>query len=256
MQNKTSIDELLNAGLSPDFAPGDDLNGQLIAKLNSADSTKTVRPAKRAKISTITKIVAAAATVALVGAAGTYAASRFITKPQVVDHGIFTGNSDYVDDKVLATMDPTEPQSRGYHTDYKRFATYEEAYKDLSIGATFSTKYELTGEAVTSVTTGPDNYVMRDIEATFKYDEGTFSTYYKKSEGNIAKDVADVILLKNTQNERTYETNGLTFTLVDEVDGDVTKTHTMIKCDEYVGYLRFEGLKDKQIHKILDTLQP
>ena len=258
MQTNDRFDDLLRDGLAPGFEPGDELNSKLIAKIKAGETSEskaTVTPVKKARISTITKIVAAAAAVVVAGAAGTYAASKFMAEPEVIDHGIFIGNSEYVDDKALATMDITEPQSPGYHTETKHFKTYEEGRKEVGFGATFDEQYELTEIVETSVTTGPDNYKMTDIGVWFKYGDGIVHAYFKKSEGNIASDVADVVLLANTSNERDYTTkDGITFTLVDEKKDDRVRTHIMLKTDEYVCSIMFDGLSDKQIHHVLESM--
>ena len=228
-----NIDELLRDGLIPEFEPGEELDAKIIGQVKAGRSSAPVTPIKKSKVSSLTKIVAAACAVVIAGAVGTYAASVIITKPEVIDHGIYVGNSQYVDDKALATMDVNEKPAAGYKSKSTEHDTYEDAYKAAGIGVQFKSSYELNGKAKTSVTTGHDI----------------------KMNGNVASDAAHVIRLANTSNKREYKTkDGTAFTLVDEKHDDETRTFVMIACDEFSGYIMFENLTDPQIHKILDTV--
>ena len=254
MQNKMNIDELLRDGLLPEFEPGDELNGKVIAKIAAGNCSAPVTPIKKAKASSLTKIIAAACAVVIAGAVGTYAASVFITKPEVIDHGIYVGNPSYVNEKALATSNNNEKPAAGYKTKTTEYDTYEEAYKAVGFGVMLDGKYELIGKVETSVTNGSDiKYVS--ISAEYSYGNGTFLTSFSKMTGNVASDAAHVIQLANTSNKREYKTKGGTeFTLVDEKRNDETRTFVMIACDDFSGYIMFENLTDAQIHKILDSV--
>ena len=188
MQNKMNIDELLRDGLIPEFEPGEELDAKIIGQVKAGRSSAPVTPIKKSKVSSLTKIVAAACAVVIAGAVGTYAASVIITKPEVIDHGIYVGNSQYVDDKALATMDVNEKPAAGYKSKSTEHDTYEDAYKAAGIGVQFKCSYELNGKAKTSVTTGHD-IKMNEINAEFLFEDGLFSLSFSKMTGNVASDI-------------------------------------------------------------------
>lgn len=254
MQNKMNIDELLKDGLIPEFEPGDELNAKVIEKITAAKNRAPVTPIKKSKVSSLVKILAAAAAVVVAGAVGTYAASMFITKPEVIDNGIYVGNPSYVNEKALATANNNEKPAAGYKTKTTEYDTYEEAYKAAGIGVMLDGKYELIGKVNVSVTTGSDIKFI-EIGAEYAYKDGTFLTSFSKMTGNVASDAAHVIHMSNTSNKREYTAKGGTaFTLVDEKFNDGTRTIVMIACEEFSGYIMFENLTDPQIHKILDSV--
>ena len=255
MQNKMNIDELLKDGLIPEFEPGDELNGKVMEKITAAKNRTHVTPIKKSKVSSLAKIIAAACSVVIAGAVGTYAASVFITKPEVTGQGIYIGNSKYISDKTFESAGNSDAPASGYKTKTKEYDTYEEAYKAAGFGVLLEGDYKLTGKVETSVTTGPDGYKDMIISAEYSCEQGAFRTVFTKLTGNVASDAALVIQLDNTSNKREYTAKGGTaFTLIDEIHNDETRTYVMIKSEGYYGYIRFENLTDDQIHKILDSV--
>ena len=246
MNKDTNFDNMMHEALAPDFTPSDELNNKIL----SAKPTK-----KMATVSVIPKVIAAAAAVLVIGSLSVYAGTRIYRKVFVTDHAISVGNTDYVIDEAIASMDINEPQSPGYSTVSQEFDSYEEAMEATGLGYHFRVKFELKDKVYTSVTTGPD-VVYNDLSTTFLYNEGEIDVCYTTAEGNIAEDAAYSVRLENTNNPRDYVTPyGAEFSLVDEIVDGRTKTYVLVSYDDVNGYLAFYNLSDDEIHEVLDLLE-
>ena len=242
----TRFDNMMRESLAPNFMPSDELNNKIL----SAKPTK-----KKATVSVIPKIIAAAAGVLIVGSLSVYAGTRIYKKVFVTDHAISVGNTEYVIDEAIATMDINEPQSPGYSTVDQEYDTYAEAVEATGLGYHFHTEYEVKYKVYTSVTTGPD-IVYRDLNTTLLYNDGEFDVSYSVAEGNIAEDAAYSVRLENTSNRRDYVTAyGAEFSLVDETKNGMTKTYVLVCYDNVTGYLAFYNLSDDEIHEVLESLE-
>ncbi len=242
--NDHNMDNMLKEALRPDFVPSEELNRKIL----EGNAGK-----KKAKVSILPRVIAIAAGVLIVSSVGVYAGSRIYKKVHVTDHAISVGNTDYIIDEAIATMDDNEPASSIYHTDAKSYETYEEACEKSGLGYKINCDYE-TDYVYENLTTGPD-VTFHNIYAVLKYEGGTVNVSYEIAEGNIAEDAAFSVYMSNTNNEREYITpTGNEFTLVDEITDGKTKTFVMASFDNVTGYLTFENLEEEQIHEFLDSL--
>ena len=68
--------------------------------------------------------------------------------------------------------------------------------------------------------------------------------------------------MNKTANTRNYvSANGITFTLVDDIEADVdnwtrkgTRTYVILSYDIYRGFIYFEEMNDEDIHDVLDKI--
>ena len=246
MNKDTNFDNMMHKALAPNFTPSDELNNKILFR----KPTK-----KKATVSLIPKIIAAAAGVLIVGSLSVYAGTRIYKKVFVTDHAISVGNTEYVIDEAIATMDITEPQSPGYNTVHQEYDTYAEAMEATGLGYHFRAEFEVKYKVYTSVTTGPD-IVLSDLNTTFLYSDGEFDVHYSVAEGNIAEDAAYSVRLENTSNRRDYVTTyGAEFSLVDETVDGKTKTYVLVCYDDVEGYLAFYNLSDNEIYEVLESLE-
>ena len=251
--NDTEFDKAVKSAVAPVFEADAELNRKVMyAAVVGKKSEKEKKRAFALRPGTVAALIGAV----VLCSAGVYAATRLM-KPQETEHAIFVGNSEYVDDEAIATLDPTEPVSPGYETTRETYDTYEEGLEATGFGIGFSQDYELCETVGVSVTTGPDNYRNTSLNAWFRYGEnGVFNVYSDKSEGNIAEDAAYVVPVPNKTNVREYTSpNGETFVLADGSTDGVTKTYVLIAYDSARGVITFQDMSDDEIHAVLDSVE-
>lgn len=270
---RDKIDILIEKSFQLDFEPDREINEKILAG-REHNSVK-------GKAFNLPKVAVIIIAVICMGSVGVYAANHIIRKVFVTEHSISVGNPEYVDDAAIASPEEAVTTENvmheegdanvkwiskdvqivnGYATNtYYAYKDYETAFTDAKMDNWFRISYE-NAENVIYVITETEDTVEHCINANFLYDEGSFFVCEETMTGNIAEDVANSIMLENTNNQREYTSaSGETFTLVDQitVDGDEkqTKTFVMVAYDNYFGYISFENLGDEKIHEILDTVE-
>ena len=251
MNDDMKLDKVLKASVTKDYEPSEELNRAIIKAAVMKDDAKIKAPARRFSWS---KVLVVSLCVVAAGSLGVYAANKAVSKVSVTPHAISVGNTDYVIDEAIATMDVTEPQDPKYKTEYKDYKTYAEADKATGLGMQFSKEYELKEDVTYSITKSSD-YTFEDLSAEFVYKDGSFEMYNSRHGGNVASDAAYSVMMHKTSNQRTYEAKtGVSFELVDDEYEGKKSTYVVVAFGETRGDLKFMGLKDKEIHEILDTL--
>ncbi len=267
------IDILIEKSLQFDFEPDKEINERILGCANHRR--------KNGVLFHLPRVAVAAIAIICMGSVGVYAATNIIKKVFITDHSISVGNSEYVDDAVIALPEEDVKTENVGHEEggenvkwiskdvqvvndyatntYYKYKDYKTALQDAGFDNWFGTSYENT-ENVIYVVTETEATVDRCINADFSYGEGSFHVCEEIMTGNIAEDVAHSIKIENTNNKRDYTSaSGQVFTLVDQITADGAEqkimTFVMVAYDDYFGYIAFENLKDEEIYKILDTVE-
>ena len=303
--NDKELDIMLSNALKPSFSPDDSLNKKLMEMLRGNDKDGTggtgspsSNKAAKKKDSTGRKNITAnpvkafirAAIVILaiasIGTVGVYAASYFLKKTTVYDHGISVGNQDYVNDEDLAEpWEEVPEENQGtfeggpddkwdtkeviltngvYQNSYYTYSTYEKAIEDTCIDNIFSEPIgtpdsicyvetiELPGSDATQI-----RYENYELCSTFDCNGKRVFVSQSKNKG-VAEDSAFSVILNKSANERTYVSkSGIEFTLVDDVGTNLengVRTYVMISYYRVHGYMSFDDMNDDEIHEILDKV--
>ncbi|MGN0379173.1 MAG: hypothetical protein ACI4EU_06260 [Butyrivibrio sp.] len=271
---KDELDVLLENALRPNIEPGKKKNEKILGGTGRGGRRKRTGGRKNGLIRAAVIVVA----VICVGTVGVYASGGIdiIKKVFVTEHGIFTGNPDYVaagesastDENIqIETLGHEEGDEsvnwltkdaeivNGCTNTYYAYKDYKTALLDSGMPDLFSVTYENTENVIYCVSEYDGTYT-RTIDAMFTLDGGLFSINETIITGNIAEDMAYGIELANTSNKREYTAEtGCGFTLVDENRDGKIRTHVLIPCDGYYCSIMFEGMTDKKIHKILDAVE-
>lgn len=235
------------------------------------------------------KVAAITALLLCVGTASVYAAATVIKKKIITDQGVIitdhavsVGNPDYVDDDAISSDEGEVTIENKEHVDgdetvnwltkdvqivngdavntYYRYTAYETAVADFDMSLWFSS---FPGECmfVTAALTETPDTLHKSINASYQYKSGEVYLYEDIMTGNVAEDVAQSVVLKNTSNIRQYtNVNGRVFTLVDEKSNnhetgeEVITTYVMLTEEKYFGYISFAGISEDDMHEILDML--
>lgn len=272
---KDKMDFLLESALQPNDSPDIELNEKIIEM-----SAKVRKHKPESFVLKLAKTAAIVIGVVSVGSVSVYAASQVIKKVFVTDHTISVGNPDYVDDDAIARDEKIPTIENVLHEDgdasvkwltkdvqvvggyatntYYTYPDYETALSDTGLDNWFREPFEDVSD-VTYVLTETEDHTDKSINATYFYHDGSFFVSENIMAGNVAEDVANSILLKNTNNVREYTSgSGYEFTLVDEIsegeEGTITTTFVMIAYDDYYGYISFNDLSDEEIQSILNTV--
>lgn len=267
------IDGLIKKSFEMNFEPGMDINKKILEEVEHRKKSRMLLSLSRVAVIIIAII--------FMGSVGVYASNHIFKKGFVTEHSVSVGNPDYVDDAAIVSSEEsvvTESVGHeegnknvrwiskdvqtvnGYATNtYYAYKDYETAVLDSGLDNWFNKSYE-NAEDVIYVVTETEDTVIHCINANFLYGEGNFYIDEEIMSGNIAEDAAHSVCLQNTNNERTYTSaSGQAFTLVDEITANDNQKKTiifvMVAYDDYFGYISFENLKDKEIHKILDTVK-
>ena len=252
--NDNELDDMIREAFTEKFDPGEDLNKKVIyegARLKIGQGEKKTRKGLRFSPA----LVAVLVTVVVGSSVGAMAAGGLFNGFSITGHGITDGESPYVNESILAQIDPDEPVSSGYSTVCTHYDSYEAAREETGLGFGFTMQYE-EEDVCYSLTEGPD-LSSEELYASFIYGEGSFYADYSVLHADVAEDMTNTIYINGTGNVREYEaSNGYVYTLVDETSSDPLRTFVMIHFDDntITGYLTFTGLTDDQIHEILETL--
>lgn len=161
------------------------------------------------------------------------------------------------------------PEEDGCNKDDKRttytYATYEEAAAFLKLEKRFT---NLPGKELRILAVDArfgSGFHMYTVNGLYQYNKGSFYIYQLGFSNNVdfAEDAFYEACITDIENERKYRNkNGVEFTLVDGIAfetvddfciGGKTKITSVIICtDDNFGEIRFSGLKDSEIHEILD----
>lgn len=160
-------------------------------------------------------------------------------------------------------------RTAGYNPSDKKttyiYESYEKASMDLNMELWFE---NLPGEALEIQ--GKDNlqsgtFHIYSIMASYQLNKGKYYFYQVGFSDNMTMhpDMYFSDFVENVENERTYKNeNGVIFTLVDGTVSDVLNefdlkegtviTSAIIADDSNIGFIQFEGMKEKDIYKVLD----
>lgn len=92
------------------------------------------------------------------------------------------------------------------------------------------------------------------ISGRYAYGNGSFAlSQYPGNEENTEF----AVITNETGNNREYiSSTGCLFALTDDRDEKgQTRTHTLVKCDNYFLTLEFTGMSEEEIHAVLETVR-
>ena len=295
------LDIFLNNALKPSNLPDNDVNRSLMDKirsLNEADSElkdgknseerdRRLRNA-RYPISWIYKVAVVFLLFFAIGTPAVYAAKLILDKSEVSEHGVTVGGT--ANDEDLAEPWEDVPEERigteegkegdlwyskeviltngVYQNSYYYYNTYEDAIKDSGfpnifsepIGTPTSVCYVVTEETSAGQVVKSDAF-ERALDTIFDY-KG-YKIYLDQSiMPGESEDSVYSVCMNKTANTRNYvSANGITFTLVDDIEADVdnwtrkgTRTYVILSYDKYRGFIYFEEMNDEDIHDVLDKI--
>jgi len=251
--NDNDLDKMMSASLKAEYVPSEELNRSVMRM--SIEREQEAETRARVRSFSWGKAIAISLSVLVVGSLGVYAATKMLKEVYVTPHAISVGNTDYVDDDAIASMDINETASPEYKTKYEYYDTYDEAVKKSGMGLKFSRDYKLSEKVSYSVTSSSD-YTTRYLTAWFIYGDGNFCVVRNVASGNIVDNAAYSVRIGQASNQRSYESStGVTYELVDGDSNGETATFVMISYDKEYGYIQFFNLSDTQIHEILDSIE-
>ena len=275
MKTDLNMDALLSEALKPELRPSAELNDRILSG-NAAPDEARQRQGIR-KWYALPRVAVAAAAFVLVGSVGVYAATQLLKTPEVTEHTVSVGNTEYVDDDaIMATEAPatvelisteesdgsTKWQTKkvetvnGYTNTWLTYATYADAAEEAGMSRWLGDAY--TADApVDFVQTEGQGLLEKEVRATFSVQEGTVRLVQGITPEGVAEDAAYSIQMGHPINERSYTAgSGLEFRLVDDAvgEGQPLTTYVLIAYDQYTGYLAFTDLSEEEIHAVLDAV--
>lgn len=295
------LDIFLNNALKPSYLPSNDVNRSLMDKIrsldeadselkcgkNSKESVARIRNA-RYPISWIYKAAVVFLLFFAIGTPAVYAAKLILDRSEVSEHGVTVGGT--ANDEDLAEPLEDVPEERigteegkegdlwyskeviltngVYQNSYYYYNTYEDAIKDSGfpnifsepIGTPKSVCYVVTEETANGQVVQSDAF-ERALNTIFDY-KG-YKIYLDQSiMPGESEDSTYSVCMNKTANTRDYvSANGITFTLVDDIEADVdnwtrkgTRTYVILSYDKYRGFIYFEEMNDEDIHDVLDKI--
>jgi len=269
------LDPLLSAALRPELTPPAELNERILSGNAAPDETRQRQGIKKWYV--LPRVAVAAAAFVLIGSVGVYAATQLLKTPEVTEHTVSVGNTEYVDDDaIMATEEPatvdiisTEEGDgttkwltkkvetvNGYTNTWLTYATYADAAKEAGMELWIGEDYQVSSPA-TYVETEGKGYHNREVSAEYSVNEGTFRLAQSVALEGVAVDAAYSIRLGHPTNERTFTAgSGLSFKLVDDAagEGQPLTTYVLIAYDKYTGYLAFTDLSEEEIHRVLEAV--
>lgn len=278
MNHTDDMDEMLARALRPEMSPSEELNRQLLSGEVKTDSDRQKRGIRKWYV--LPKAAVAAAALVLIGSVGVYAATQLLKKPEVTEHTISVGNTEYIDDQaVISTEAPATVEQisseagdastkwltkdvsivNGYTNTSFTYDSYRTAAQEADMFCWIEPEYD-TPEYVNYTTVDGEGYLSRMVYATFHVNEGEVRLCQSVDEKGVSDDMAYSIQVNAPSNQRTYTTKaGQEFTLVDDVTGEGeesrTLTYVLIAYDQYKGYLSFEKMSDAEIGIFLENLK-
>lgn len=221
----------------------------------AAGSVVSAKVGKIEKRARITKILAAAAAIIIVGSVSIYAASKWMTV-YVKDHGVVIAD----DPEVLKLFEDFESETEETSDSGKTFFPdqilyyddYNKMCEENGLDKVFD---ELPGEV--------DKLQCQIFDPRSVGEESDILIFGAKLPESKGKYHAVIEYshmsgvsynIDNTQNERQYtNAHGITFTIVDERTGlGYTNAHVCFACDRLCGHITFENMTDDEIHEVLD----
>ncbi len=282
MKNK-DFDSVLKNALQPDMEPDEDLNSRILRMAESGESgnvRQMVRKPSNA-VHFLPKVAAAILVLALLGTGTVYAVNYIFDKVRVSDHGVMTGNTEYIKEEDLtATTEQVTVEDKGivqggendkwltketklvsgsYESNYYRYPDYKTAVEDTPFDSFFT---EVPGQETDVIYTTTDigNDTMEySLESTFSYGEGTIFVSQSFYKGNVAEDMGFGLPMTKTENQRTYTSKGgVEYTLVDDrttEDGaDVITTYVVLRNGANTSYISFRDVPEGEIETVLDQI--
>ena len=262
------FENMMKEAIAPNIEPDKSLNEKII--------TGAFEP-KKAKVSSLPRLIAVAAIVVALGSAGVYAGVQIHKKlldVNVKDSKIHIGEETQVEPSESRAMrKPLVLENFGTDV-YETYDSYDEAVEKTEAGLVFSETYQLNGVVdINRFGVGGDTPSNNHLKAEFLYKDGSFVENYKVNHGYAV--LSDALSYANACNEREYVApNDFVYTLVDcelytymgpndylkETGTDVAIYYNYrdssngemlcsVECD-----LFFKNLSDEDIYHILDTI--
>lgn len=150
-----------------------------------------------------------------------------------------------------------------YKNTYYYYYYYEKAAEDAGFDMWFE---NLPGEVetISYCVSSSENTTTKSINITSDINSNSyFFISQNRFYGAIADDMAYSVLIYNSRNTREYiNKKGAKFKLVDgdtNKNDDIstenkTRTYTMVRYDDYYGYIFFSNMLDEDIFEILDQV--
>lgn len=158
------------------------------------------------------------------------------------------------DSEDAVSWTPTE--QKNHVTEY-RYEDYYAAAMDAGFDRLMSENYR--GEVLYYIyehtdENSKDSPDTLSITGNFSYGSGSFSL--NQYPGN-EESTAFAVITNETGNNREYVSScGYQFALTDDQDETgKTRTHTLVKCDNYFLTLKFTGMSEEEIHAVLETVR-
>ena len=147
----------------------------------------------------------------------------------------------------LQTNHVTEYRYEDYNT-AALDAGFEQLFSENYNGETFYYIYEHTDEHSEGAPTD------LSISGSYAYGKGSFTL--AQYPGN-SENTEFAVITNETGNNREYvSSTGCLFELTDDQDENrQTRTHTLVKCDNYFLTLEFTGMTEDEIHAVLETVR-
>ncbi len=149
------------------------------------------------------------------------------------------------------------PYVQTNHVTEYRYEDYYTAALDAGFEQLFSENYN--GETLYYIYEHTDEHsegapTDLSISGTYAYGSGSFTL--NQYPGN-AENTEFAVITNETENNREYvSSTGCLFALTDDQDENgQTRTHTLVKCDNYFLTLEFTGMSEKEIHAVLETVR-
>lgn len=147
----------------------------------------------------------------------------------------------------LQTNHVTEYRYEDYNT-AALDAGFEQLFSENYNGETFYYIYEHTDEHSEGAPTD------LSISGSYSYGNGSFGLM--QVPGNEESMSYDVITNETGNNREYVSSTGCLFELTDDQDENgQTRTHTLVKCDNYFLTLEFTGMTEDEIHAVLETVR-
>lgn len=149
------------------------------------------------------------------------------------------------------------PHLQTNHVTEYRYEDYYTAALDAGFEQLFSENYN--GETLYYISEHTDEHsegAPTDLSISGTYDYGNGSFTLSQYPGNTENTEFAVITNKTKNNREYVSSTGCLFALTDDQDENgQTRTHTLVKCDNYFLTLEFTGMSEEEIHAVLETVR-
>ncbi|MBO7340963.1 MAG: hypothetical protein J6U66_12970 [Lachnospiraceae bacterium] len=280
MENR-EFDQLLKDSLAPREQASEECNRAIIDAVRSGEKHPELQkisrfPGRRL----LPKVAVIVLVISLLGTGTVYAANAIMKKIFVTEHGIGTGNEEYLKDEYFTqplenvsvedqgtempgpndkwlSKKTTIVGGRTENVDYE-YPDYATAINDIGFDDFFDEIPGQEEQVLFWVLKFHDGVNEDDYHLDVDFRRGNGSVGFSQSTTESGSySFSYGIQLTKTANKRTYvSAKEIEFTLVDDIkdNDDKPVTYVMIATDKYFGYLSFRNLSEEEIHAVLDTV--